>query len=212
MSVLDGLVVAVIAGEPLSLGAVLRRARRTGQLDLLESAIMDRLITRAIEERGIVALPIEVERARALFRADHHLDDDGRFVEWLAARGRSEEELDRELASIITFGKLKEGIASAAVEPYFERHREALEVVYVSSLSRPEAPPVRLRRSELPRQLEAAPEGTVAGDQRIERRVPAVLDHETRRELHARIFAGWLEGERARVGVTVLLDELLGSP
>jgi hypothetical protein len=138
MAALDDIVAATVGGEALTLGEVLRRARHTGQLGFLRSAIEERLIARAVKERKLTALPEEVLRARALFMSDHSLDGDAALLSWLAARGMTEAGFREELGAIIRFGKLKEGIASDRVESYFEQHRKDFDVAELDHTVRKE--------------------------------------------------------------------------
>lgn len=135
MSPLDQLAAIVVDGAPISLGQVLRRAQLGGQLQFLESSIKEHLVTRAIAERGIDARPDELARARAVFASDMRLTSEAELAAWLGARGMDERVLDLELRRIIAFGKLKEEVAGAFVEPYFEAHRAELDSAVISRIA-----------------------------------------------------------------------------
>jgi parvulin-like peptidyl-prolyl isomerase len=108
---------------------VLRRAQSS-----FDVSIKEHLVAREIERRRIEALPGELARARMVFCSDMRLSNEQELVEWLRVRGMNEKELEDELRRIIAFGKLKEEVAGAHVERWFEEHRREYDSAVISRI------------------------------------------------------------------------------
>jgi parvulin-like peptidyl-prolyl isomerase len=134
MNAWDQLPAIVVDGAPISLGKVLRQAQIGGQLQFLESSIREHLVSRAIAARQLSVRAEEIARARAVFASDMRLASDAAVAAWLSARGMDERSFEEEIRRIIAFGKLKEEVAGALVEPYFEEHKADFDSAVISRI------------------------------------------------------------------------------
>ena len=97
---------------------------------LIEEAIRERIIERAIVEHDVRVHTDEVARARAVFAADHGLGTAAEIDRWLRQQNLTRGELDDQLRRIIAFGKLKDLVvgdqAERALSPGSDRNARSV--------------------------------------------------------------------------------------
>lgn len=123
-----------VKDEDVSLYAVLRIAKLTGQLQFIDDAIEATLIRQNAASQGIEVSDQELQQAADDFRTARDLHDAEATKMWLEARKLSYEDWELLLEDQLIAYKLREVLTAGRVEQHFAEQRLAFDTVTVSRL------------------------------------------------------------------------------
>ena len=147
MSALSNYVALEVNGEVVSLADVLRLAKSTGKLQLIDDAINAKLICQAATEHGITVSDDELQQAADDFRIAHALSTPEETEHWLSERHLTFKDWESLLESDLIRHKLREALTADKVEPHFVEHKLSFDS---AALSR-----IVVREEDLARELRA---------------------------------------------------------
>jgi putative peptide maturation system protein len=123
-----------VKDEDVSLYAVLRIAKLTGQLQFIDDAIEATLIRQHAASQGIEVSDEELQQAADDFRVARDLHDAEATKTWLEARKLSYEDWELLLEDQLIAHKLREVLTAGRVEQHFVEQRLAFDTAAISRL------------------------------------------------------------------------------
>lgn len=123
-----------VKDEDVSLYAVLRIAKLSGQLQFIDDAIEATLIRQNAASQGIKVSDEELQQAADDFRLARDLHDAEATTTWLEARKLSYEDWESLLEDQLIAHKLRAVLTAGRVEQYFAEQRLAFDAAAISRL------------------------------------------------------------------------------
>ncbi|ETX03714.1 MAG: hypothetical protein ETSY1_46330 (plasmid) [Candidatus Entotheonella factor] len=134
-AILANIAAVSVNGEVLSLAEILCQAFQRHDVEFLDKAIRQTLMMARARAEDITVQPDELARMWTIFRQGQGLDTDEALSDWLDAGGLSCEQLEAQLISVLTVGKLKRKIIDPQIEAYFHAHRQQFDRLVVVRLA-----------------------------------------------------------------------------